>query len=68
METKISSTAGFTNESQYYTDKQNLEKTTEDVFKIIPNTSNLVKDTDYSANITEKENKIGDIVVYLKLL
>ena len=41
--------------------KKGLEKEIMDVNKKIPNTSGLVKKTDYNEKITEIENKIPDI-------
>ena len=41
--------------------KKGLEKEIMDVNKKIPNTSGLVKKTDYNEKITEIENKIPDV-------
>ena len=43
---------------QYDSDKQTLERKIDGVDKKIPNTSGLVKKTDYKTKITEIENKI----------
>ena len=40
---------------------QSLEKRIKDVNKKIPNTSGLVKKTDYITKVTEIQNKIPDI-------
>ena len=46
---------------KYYSDKHVLEKIIEDVDKKKPNTSGLVKNTDYKPKIKETENKIPTI-------
>ena len=54
-------TSGFVLEIKYDTDISNLEKKISDADKNIPDTSALVKKTDYYAKITEKESKIPSI-------
>ena len=51
-------TTGFVLKTKYDTDKSGLEKKISDVDKKIPDTSGLVKKTDFSSKITEIENKI----------
>ena len=51
IDTKIQSTRRLVTRSQYYSDKQGLEKKTEDVDKKIPNTSGLVKETETATQI-----------------
>ena len=47
--------------TRYDTDKSDLEKKISDAIKRIPDTSGLVKNTDYNAKISEIENKIPSI-------
>ena len=46
---------------QHDSDKQGLQKKIEKVYKKIPNTSGLIKKTDYNTKITELENKIPSV-------
>ena len=55
-------TSGFVLKTQYNTGKSDLEEKIDDVYKKIPDTSGLVKKTDYSDKITEIKGK------YLALL
>ena len=54
-------TTGFVLKTKYDTDKSGLEKNISDVDKKIPDTSGLVKKTNFSSKITEIENKIPSI-------
>ena len=51
----------FLKKTQHNTDKSGLEKKINDADKKIPDTSGLVKKTDYNAKITEIEGKIPSI-------
>ena len=51
-------TIGFVLKAKYQTDKSDLEKKISDADKKILDTSKLVKKLDYSAKISERENKI----------
>ena len=53
-------TSGFVLKTKYDTDKSHSEKKISDADKKIPDTSWLVKKTDYNAKITEIEGKIPD--------
>ena len=58
--TKINNidTSGFVLKIQYSTDKSNLDKKFSDGGKKVPDTSGLVKKTDYNSKISEIESKI----------
>ena len=51
-------TSGFVLKTKYDTDKSSLEKKISDEDKIIPETSEPVKKTDYNVKSTEIEDKI----------
>ena len=53
---------GFVLKTKYDTDKSGLEKKISDVDKKIPDTSSLVKKTDYGSKITQIEGKIPSII------
>ena len=61
IDTKISSTSVLITKTKYDSDKQGLEKKTEDVDKRMSNTSGLVKKTQPSLKITEIKNKIPSV-------
>ena len=54
-------TIGLVLKTKYDTDKSILEKKISDAYKKFPDTSRLVKKTDYNAKITEIESKITSI-------
>ena len=54
-------TIGYVLKTKYGTDKLNLEKKISDGDKKNPDTSGLVKKTNYNSKITEKENKMPRI-------
>ena len=53
--------SGFVLKTKYDTDKSYSEKKISDIEKKIPDTSGLVKKTDYNAKVTEIESKIPSI-------
>lgn len=61
IETKIASTTRFINKLQY-DQKNKKKKDVEHVHKKVPNTTDLVKNTDYNFNMTEIEDEIPDII------
>ena len=58
---EIPSTNGLLTKTQCNSDKQGLEKKIKNADKKIPNTSGLVRMTDYNTKHTEHENKIPSI-------
>ena len=58
VDTEIPKTTRLVTKTQYYSDKQGLEKNIEDLDKRKPNTIGLVKNTSYNTNIAENEKKI----------
>ena len=58
VDTEIPKTTRLVTKTQYYSDKQGLEKNIEDLDKRKPNTIGLVKNTSYNTKIAENEKKI----------